>query len=114
MSGKPMSAPISWAHLVMLIAILWCGIMLESSPCHAAEAVKAVATDQPTLPILIQGVLLGYDGKPVNEGFLMLQGNPHLNALTGYDGRFRIEGNAWELPDSRFWPRGPVRKSRRP
>ncbi len=101
MSSKSIPLPTSRMLLVLLLAIAWTGLISQNSPCLAADAANAAAagSDQPTIQVQIQGVLLDFDGKPVNEGFLMLRGNPHLNALTGYDGRFRITGKAWTMPD---------------
>jgi hypothetical protein len=56
--------------------------------------------DKPGIDTEIAGTLLDAKGRPINEGFVMLQGNPQLNALTCHDGRFRIVGQAWEMPDT--------------
>jgi hypothetical protein len=53
----------------------------------------------PTIPVFIEGTLVNSDGQPINEGFVMLQGNSQINALTCSDGRFRMEGLAWAMPD---------------
>ena len=42
--------------------------------------------------VLISGVVKDYDGKPVNEGFVMVKNNPYLWALTDAKGRFAIRG----------------------
>ena len=78
---------------VALTACLGAALLLWTAAARGAEPAK------PAIPVLIEGVLLGPDGAPVDEGFLMLEGNPQLSTLTGRDGRFRIAGEAWTMPD---------------
>lgn len=53
----------------------------------------------PTIRVRLEGTLLSSNERPVCEAFAMLKNNPHLCAITAGDGRFRIEGLAWEMPD---------------
>jgi hypothetical protein len=59
-----------------------------------------VASAQEPVNVTISGTLKDYDGKPVKDGFVMLQGSPRLCATTDGLGQFKIMGKALALPDT--------------
>jgi hypothetical protein len=82
---------------IVFLALLGGGFSLaEGAP---AATLPNPAQAEPHIPVRIEGVLVDSAGQPINEGFVMLEGNPQLSALTCSDGRFRIDGLAWEMPD---------------
>ncbi len=52
-----------------------------------------------TMDVQLSGVVTDYAGKPVREGFVMLEGSPRLCATTDGLGEFKISGQADTLPD---------------
>ena len=61
----------------------------------SAQAVCAAPSS-----VWIEGVLLGPDGHPAREGFVMVRNNPYLNALTDEQGHFRLVGESGPVPDT--------------
>jgi len=69
--------------------------------CFLALASDAgITASSATHAVWIEGVLLAPDGHPACEGFVIVNNNPYLNALTDAQGKFRIDADSDVVPDA--------------
>jgi hypothetical protein len=82
----------NWSVVVMVMVSTFA---VTGDSCAAGDTGGGL-----TIPVRLEGTLLGPNERHVQEGFVILNNSPPLCAVTAGDGRFRVEGLAWEMPDT--------------